>query len=136
MTSTCPYVFKNNSSKNKGSTCGRTIRSGSPFCWQHKTSGLKQTKSEPEPKKIKKVVKEVIVDIKTSESESSESFNNEIEEIQINKAKTTPFTQLKNTPAPKKKKYSSSSSESYSLDSSQGTSSDSSVSSSSDSSSD
>jgi len=126
MTSTCPYVFKNNSSKNKGSVCGRTIRSGAPFCWQHKTSGLKQLKSEPEPKKIKKV-KEVIVDIKTSESEtSSESFHNEIEEIKINKAKTTPFTQLKNTPAPKKKKYSSSSSESYSLDSSQGTSSDSS----------
>lgn len=134
--STCPYIFKNNSSKNKGSVCGRSIRGGAPFCWQHKASGLKQMKEEPkksnkvkdfkeEPKKPKQVkdFKEIIVDI---ESESlSDIQEPEIEEIKVNKSKTTPFTQLKNTSSPKKKKYSSSSSSSsesyssYSLNSSE-----------------
>lgn len=117
--STCPYIFKNNSSKNKGSVCGRSIRGGSPFCWQHKASGLKQMKEEP--KKTKKV-KEVIMEINTESESFSDIQEPEIEEIKVNKSKTTPYTQLKNTPAPKKKKYSSSSSSSsessYSLDSS------------------
>jgi hypothetical protein len=61
----CKYIYKNTSSKPKGTVCGRKLKSSdSIYCWQHKDKQIS-------PKSPKKLEKNEFIQLQNTETPKS-----------------------------------------------------------------